>query len=292
MQKTHSRSVAGLELGGTKCVAILGSGPGDVRAQETLPTSDPEATLGALEEILRGWHFDALGIASFGPLDLDPLSADFGSIRATTKPGWSGVGLARHFAARFGAPLAIETDVVGAALAEQRWGRAQGLSSHCYITIGTGVGVGLISGGMPVQGAAHGEAGHMRVPRASGDNFAGSCPFHGDCVEGLISGPALARRFGRPGQEIQRRPAVEGAGESDHSGAPRRSACDLDGIFHRLCARRRPTVTFDQMPLPQRVQDVRPSVRALWCDRVERVFERMFRRNSSREGFSPPHLSR
>ena len=202
MQMAHSRLIAGVELGGTKCVAILGSGPGDVRALETLPTSDPEATLGALEEILGGWHFDALGIASFGPLDLDPLSADFGSIRATTKPGWSGAQIARRFEARFAAPLAIETDVVGAALAEQRWGRAQGLSSHCYITIGTGVGVGLISCGMPVQGAAHGEAGHMRVPRASGDKFEGSCPFHGDCVEGLISGPALARRFGRPGQEI------------------------------------------------------------------------------------------
>jgi len=199
---THAPLIAGLELGGTKCIAILGRGPGDVRAQGTVPTTDPGATLGALEDILDGWHFDALGIASFGPLELDPLSADYGSIRATTKLGWAGVDLARRFAARYDRPLALQTDVVGAALAEERWGAAQGLSSHCYITIGTGVGVGLIAGGMPVQGAAHGEAGHMRIPRAPGDDFEGSCRFHGDCVEGLISGPALARRFGRPGQQL------------------------------------------------------------------------------------------
>ena len=199
---TNSPSIAGLELGGTKCVAILGSGPDEVRARETVPTTDPATTLAALEKILDGWRFDALGIASFGPLDLDPRSPGFGSISATPKPGWSGTDLTRRLAARFGKPLAIQTDVVGAALAEQRWGGAQGLSNHCYITIGTGVGAGLISGNRPVQGVAHGEAGHMCVRRAPGDDFAGVCPFHGDCVEGLISGPALAKRFGRPAHEL------------------------------------------------------------------------------------------
>lgn len=199
---TRSPLIAGLELGGTKCVAILGTGPDDVRACETVPTTDPATTLAALEKALDSWRFDALGVASFGPLDLDPHSPGFGSVSATPKPGWTGTDLMRRFAARYGKPLAIQTDVIGAALAEQRWGGAQGLSSHCYITIGTGVGVGLISGNQPVQGVAHGEAGHMRVRRATGDGYAGCCPFHGDCVEGLISGPALVERFGRPGQDL------------------------------------------------------------------------------------------
>ncbi|MCM8732356.1 ROK family protein [Hephaestia sp. GCM10023244] len=198
----RSPLIAGLELGGTKCVAILGTGPDDVRAFETVPTTDPMTTLAALEQVLDGWRFDAIGVASFGPLDLDPHSPRFGSISATPKPGWTGTDLTRRFMTRYDKPLAIQTDVIGAALAEQHWGAAQGLASHCYITIGTGVGVGLISGGRPVQGAAHGEAGHMHVRRAPGDDFAGTCPFHGDCVEGLVSGPAIARRFGRPGREL------------------------------------------------------------------------------------------
>ncbi|RYY27147.1 MAG: ROK family protein [Sphingomonadales bacterium] len=193
--------IAGLELGGTKCVAILGTGPDDVRDRVTVPTNDPATTLAALEAVLDGWQFDALGIASFGPLELDPAKPDFGSITATTKPGWTGTDLTRRLA-RYAKPLAIQTDVVGAAFAEARWGAGQGLSTHAYITIGTGVGVGLIAGGRPVQGVAHGEAGHMRVARVPGDGFAGWCPFHGDCVEGLISGPALEQRFGCPGQEL------------------------------------------------------------------------------------------
>lgn len=220
---THSPLIAGLELGGTKCVAILGTGPNDVRACETVPTTDPVTTLAALEKVLDGWRFDALGIASFGPLDLVPNSPNFGSVSATPKPGWTGTDLTRRLAARYGKPLAIQTDVVGAALAEQRWGAARGLTSHCYITVGTGVGVGLISGGRPVQGAAHGEAGHMRVRRAPGDDFVGGCPFHGDCVEGLISGPALAMRFGRPGHEL-----ADVGGEWDLF------VHDLAGLLHNL----------------------------------------------------------
>ncbi|RYD55252.1 MAG: ROK family protein [Sphingomonadales bacterium] len=199
---TSSPLIAGIELGGTKCVAILGTGPSDVRAREMVPTTDPAATLAAIEAVLDGWQFDALGIASFGPVELDTTSPDFGSITATTKPGWTGTDLTHRLAARYAKPLAIQTDVIGAALAEARWGAAQGLATHAYITIGTGVGVGLIAGGQPVQGVAHGEAGHMRVPRAPGDGFAGWCSFHGDCVEGLISGPALAARFGVPGQDL------------------------------------------------------------------------------------------
>ncbi|MEZ0243579.1 MAG: ROK family protein [Sphingomonas sp.] len=199
---TAAPLIAGLELGGTKCVALLATGPDDVREKVTVPTTDPETTLAALEAALDGWAFDAIGVASFGPLELNAGHPDFGAITATTKPGWTGTHIARRFAARFPKPLAIQTDVNGPALAEARWGAARGLSSHAYITIGTGVGVGLVSGGRPVQGLAHGEAGHMRIGRAPGDSFAGWCPFHGDCVEGLIAGPALAARFGCKGEEL------------------------------------------------------------------------------------------
>lgn len=217
--------IAGLELGGTKCVALLAAGPGDVREQVTVPTTDPETTLSALEAALDGWAFDAIGVGSFGPLELNAGHPDFGAITATTKPGWTGTHIARRIAARYAKPLAIQTDVNGAALAEARWGAAQGLTSHAYITIGTGVGVGMVSGGRPVQGLAHGEAGHMRVGRMRGDDFEGWCPFHGDCVEGLIAGPALAKRFGCKGEELP----VDGP-EWDLF------VHDLGGLLHNLVA--------------------------------------------------------
>ncbi|MHA6718043.1 ROK family protein [Sphingomonas sp. RS6] len=216
-------SIAGLELGGTKCVATLGSGPDDVREQHVVPTTDPVTTLAALEAVLDGWRFDAIGIASFGPIELNPARPDFGSITATTKPGWSGTDITRRLAARYARPLAIQTDVNGAALAEARWGAARGLAAHAYITIGTGVGVGLVAGGRPIMGYSHGEAGHMRSARAPGDDFAGWCPFHGDCAEGLLSGPALAARFGRPGHEV-----ADDAPEWDFF------AHDLAALLHNL----------------------------------------------------------
>lgn len=199
---TQEKLIAGIELGGTKCVALLATGPADVRDRVTVPTTDPDATLAALEAVLDRWTFDAIGVASFGPVGLDPARTDYGAITATTKPSWSGTDLIRRLEARYGRPIGFQTDVNGAALAEGRWGGAQGMAAHAYITIGTGVGVGLVTGGVPVMGWAHGEAGHMRLPRAPGDSYAGWCPFHGDCLEGLISGPALAERFGVPGDQL------------------------------------------------------------------------------------------
>lgn len=194
--------IAGLELGGTKCVAVLGDADGTIADRATVPTTDPATTLAALEAALDRWTFDALGIGAFGPLDLDRTGGAHGSVAATTKPGWSGTPLLSRFAARYGVPAAINTDVVGAALAEGRWGAARGLADHVYITIGTGVGIGAVAGGQPIGGVLHGEGGHMRIKRVEGDAFAGWCRFHGDCVEGLVSGPALALRTGIPGQDI------------------------------------------------------------------------------------------
>lgn len=196
-----STLLAGVEIGGTKCVCTLATGPGDVRETVQIPTATPELTLGRIAAVLDEWRksfgFGALGIASFGPLELDPQSEHFGVLVRTPKPGWSGIRLT-DLAGR--EPFAIQTDVNAAAVAEGRWGAARGLSSWAYITVGTGVGVGSIMAGQPLTGLGHSEAGHLRVPRD--DARAGVCPFHGDCVEGLASGPALAAAAGRPGPEL------------------------------------------------------------------------------------------
>jgi fructokinase len=193
--------LAGVELGGTKCVCILGTGPHDIRAHERLATRDPASTLAHIESVLADWSsrygaFDALGLASFGPLNLDPKSATYGDIAETTKPGWSGAPLAGRFSRRFSVPVGVNTDVNGAALAEGRWGAAQGLANHAYITVGTGVGVGLVVNGQTVYGCNHPEMGHVRPVRQPGDTWPGICVFHGDCVEGLASGPAIEARAG------------------------------------------------------------------------------------------------
>ena len=199
MSNADAPVLAGIELGGTKCICILGTGPDDVRVQVEVPTTTPNETLARITSVLAGWDFAAVGIGSFGPLDLDPASPTFGSIINTTKPGWSGADLLRL---ADGKPFAIDTDVNAAALAEGRWGAAQGLDSWAYLTIGTGVGVGSIVSGAPVRGAGHSEAGHMRVPRTPGDGFSGWCRYHRDCVEGLASGPAIELRTGRAGRDI------------------------------------------------------------------------------------------
>ncbi|WBO21280.1 ROK family protein [Sphingomonas abietis] len=196
----------GVELGGTKCVCTLASGPDAIIAQHRIPTTEPGETLGAIERVLDDWMTDhrpvSLGLASFGPIDLDPDSPTYGHITATTKPGWKNASVAQRFARSTGLPTAIDTDVAGAALAEGRWGGAKGLSSFAYITVGTGVGAGIVVGGRSVRGLGHPEAGHMHVARMPGDAWPGACTFHGDCVEGLASGFAIEQRSGRPASEI------------------------------------------------------------------------------------------
>jgi len=187
---------AGVELGGTKCVALLARGPNEILERETVPTTSPEETLGALAALLGQWRYDALGIASFGPVDLDPESAGYGHITSTPKPGWAGADVFGTLQAVAGVPTAFDTDVNGAAFAEMRWGAGRGFDDFAYVTVGTGVGVGLIANGLPMRGFAHCELGHIRIARLAGDPFAGSCPYHGDCVEGLAAGPSLLARVG------------------------------------------------------------------------------------------------
>ncbi|MFN3931547.1 MAG: ROK family protein [Brevundimonas sp.] len=197
--------IAGVELGGTKCVCLLATGPDDVRDQVQIATTTPEETLGEIRKVLARWYqgpgFSALGVGSFGPLELDRRRPDFGSIVTTPKPGWNNTDLT-CLAEGFDGPVGINTDVNGAALAEGRWGAAQGLRSFAYVTVGTGIGVGSIVNGQSVHGLGHGEAGHVRVGRIVSDNWPGSCPYHGDCVEGLAAGPALEARTGRRGETL------------------------------------------------------------------------------------------
>ena len=205
MSNSGSPLIAGVELGGTKCVCLLASGPDDIRDEVRIATTTPGETLGEIRRVLDRWRqgpdFSALGIGSFGPLELDRRRPDFGSIVTTPKPGWNNTDLTR-LAEGFDAPVGIDTDVNGAALAEGRWGAAQGLSSFAYVTVGTGIGVGSIVNGRSVRGLGHGEAGHVRVGRIAGDVWPGSCPYHGDCVEGLAAGPALEARAGRRGETL------------------------------------------------------------------------------------------
>jgi len=194
-----SQPFAGVELGGTKCVCTLAYGPYAIIDQRTVPTTTSAETLPAICTILSDWEqahgFAAIGIASFGPLDLDPDSDGYGRITATNKPGWSGADVRGVLSERFRVPIGFDTDVNGAALAEICWGSGQGLSDFAYVTVGTGVGVGLIVHGRPTRGIGHSELGHIRVPRLPADHARSACSYHDDCVEGLASGPALLARL-------------------------------------------------------------------------------------------------
>jgi fructokinase len=199
---------AGVELGGTKCICLIASAPDDVRAQVSIPTgSDPKATLERIVDQLQAWRAihgpaQALGIASFGPIDRNLSSSTYGYITSTGKPGWRFVDVAGTLARALNLPVFFDTDVNGAALAEGRWGAARNLSDFAYVTVGTGVGVGLVVNGALVHGFAHPELGHMRVARPSGDQSSGACVLHADCVEGFASGTAIAARTGTPATQV------------------------------------------------------------------------------------------
>ena len=188
----------GVEAGGTKVICAIGAGPDDIRAEKEIPTAAPGETLGAAVAFFQAHQpIAALGVASFGPLDLDPASPRHGFLTTTPKRGWAGVDVAGPFRRALGVPVAIDTDVNGAALAEQRWGAGRGADPFVYLTVGTGIGGGAIVHGRALHGLVHPEMGHLRVPRDPRDDpFRGACPYHGDCLEGLASGEAIARRWG------------------------------------------------------------------------------------------------
>jgi len=205
--ESTSSLYGGVEAGGTKMVCAVGTGPTDIRAETRFPTTTPAETIARMLEFFREQNarvkLSAVGVASFGPIDPDPSSATFGYITSTPKAGWANTDLAGPLAKALDVPIGFDTDVNGAALGEYRWGAAQGLHTLVYLTIGTGIGGGVMAEGRLVHGLLHPEVGHMRIPHDLGaDPFPGICPFHGDCFEGLACGPAVTARWGRPSHDL------------------------------------------------------------------------------------------
>ena len=195
----------GIEAGGTKFVCAVAEGPNDVRARTQLPTTTPSATIARAIDFFahQPEPIAAIGIGSFGPLDPDPNSPTFGHITSTPKPGWQNVDLVRPVQSSLNVPVGFDTDVNAAALGEHRWGAAQDVDTFVYITVGTGIGGGGMVAGSLIHGLVHPEMGHFRIPHDHHrDPFKGACPFHGDCLEGLASGPALEARWQKPGEDL------------------------------------------------------------------------------------------
>lgn len=197
-----------IETGGTKVICLVGSGPTEITARTRIPTGEPKETLDAvvgffLDQAERGGPLDAVGIASFGPLELRRSHQQYGFITNSPKPGWGLVDMVGPVRSALGVPVGFDTDVNGAALGEGRWGAARGLESFVYVTVGTGVGAGAVVNGKVVHGLGHTEMGHMSLPRQHGDDFPGDCMYHGDCLEGLAGGAAIAARWSRPAEQLE-----------------------------------------------------------------------------------------
>jgi fructokinase len=198
----------GIEAGGTKFVCVVASGPDDILAQERFPTTNPKETISKTIQFFRPFveskQVDSFGIASFGPVDINPKSSTYGYITTTPKPGWAQADLLGPIKKGLGVDCSFDTDVNAAALGEHYWVvNNRELDPLVYITVGTGIGVGYIVNGRPLHGLIHPEGGHAFIPHdRTIDPFPGVCPYHGDCMEGLASGPAMAARWGKPAETL------------------------------------------------------------------------------------------
>jgi fructokinase len=198
----------GIEGGGTKFICAVGTGPDDIRAETRIPTTTPLETLSRAISFFQHQGqalgpLSALGLACFGPVDPVLASPSYGTILLTPKPGWSNADVVGPLQSALKLPVGFDTDVNGAALAETRWGAAQGCDPVLYITIGTGIGGGVLVNGKLLHGLLHPEMGHIRIPHDFGlDPFPGVCPFHADCFEGLAAGPAMEKRWGQKAETL------------------------------------------------------------------------------------------
>ncbi len=200
--------IGGIEAGGTKMVCAVGDENGVIKDRTSFPTRQPEETFADMIAYYRNWDIQALGIGCFGPLDLNRQSRTYGYITKTPKPGWGNCDIVGAFKDALGVPVGFDTDVNGAVLGEVTWGAAKGLDSAIYITIGTGVGVGVYVNGGLLHGLVHPEGGHILLIRHPKDTYEGKCPFHKNCVEGLAAGPSIEARWGKKAAELADRDEV------------------------------------------------------------------------------------
>ena len=194
--------IGALEAGGTKMVCAIGNENGELEKRASFPTQTPETTMPELIRFFKEEQVEAMGIGCFGPVDLDRKSGTYGYITSTPKLAWANYNMVGEFQEALGVPVGFDTDVNGAVLGEVCFGAARGCETAIYITIGTGVGVGVYVNGGLLHGLLHPEAGHVLVARHSEDKYAGKCPFHPDCLEGLAAGPAIMERWGRPAAQL------------------------------------------------------------------------------------------
>lgn len=187
--------IGAIEAGGTKFVCGIGNEHGEIIEKISFPTTMPDETLQQVIAFFRKHQVDAIGIGAFGPIDIDKNSSTYGYVTTTPKPGWANFNFIGELKREFDVPYGWDTDVNAAAYGEAIWGAAKGLDSCVYFTIGTGVGLGVYVEGKLVHGLVHPEAGHIAIRRHAEDSFAGVCPFHADCLEGMASGPAIEKRW-------------------------------------------------------------------------------------------------
>lgn len=200
--------IGALEAGGTKMVCAVVDEKGTLLDRIAIPTVTPEETVPQMTEYYRKWNVEALGIACFGPVDLSPSSTTYGYITKTPKLAWADYDIVGAFSKTLHIPIGFDTDVNGAIMGEVVWGAAKGCKNAIYITVGTGIGVGVYANGALLHGLVHPEAGHMLMARHPSDAYEGGCPFHGCCLEGMASGPAIEKRWGTKADKLQDKPEV------------------------------------------------------------------------------------
>lgn len=197
-----------VEGGGTKFNCLVATDKDNILEEIRIPTTEPAETMAAVVEFFAKFETDhhqklaSIGVACFGPVDLNQHSPTYGCITTTPKPGWLQAPILPPLKARFDVPMDFEVDVNGSAIGEHRWGAAQGLTDFVYYTIGTGIGGGAMIGGQMLHGLMHAEMGHQYMPAVSGDEYAGHCPYHGHCFEGVATGPAMKDRWGIPAEDL------------------------------------------------------------------------------------------